>query len=178
MIKKSKHYFTKVIIYIFVVSLLTGCGIYSFTGASLHPKDKTVEVKFFSNRATLINPSLSQNFTEALKDKFISQTSLELVDNFADLTFSGEITDYRTSPVSITGGGSAGTEKAEYNRLTVTVRVKYVSVNNEDFSFDKSFSRFADYTSDKLLTDVEGELITQIIEELTDDIFSKAVVNW
>jgi len=178
MIKKSKSYFTKVFIFIFAVSLLSNCGIYSFTGASLHSKDKTVNVDFFQNRATLVNSNLSQDFTEALKDKFISQTSLELVDNFADLTFSGEITDYRTSPVSITGGGANGSEKAEYSRLTVTVRVKYISINNEDFSFDKSFSRFADYTSDKLLTDVEDELVTQIIEDLTDDIFNKAVVNW
>lgn len=178
MIKISKHYFTLLVILIFTEFFQTGCGVYSFTGASLHPKDKTVNVEFFSNRATLVNPNLSQDFTEALKDKFVSQTSLELADNFADLTFSGEITDYRTSPVSITGGGTAGSEKAEYSRLTVTIRVKYVSVNNEDFSFDKSFSRFADYPSDQLLTDVEDELITQIIEEITDDIFNKAVVNW
>ena len=64
---------------IIVVVTFESCGIYSFTGASTHPNDKTVSVKLFPNRAPLINPTLSSEFTELMKDKFVSQTSLELV---------------------------------------------------------------------------------------------------
>ncbi len=153
--------------------LFSQCGIYSFTGASLDPKDKTVTVKFFPNRATIVNPNLSQLFTESLKDRFVSQTNLDLTDFNGDLQFEGEITGYETKPVAVTQN-----EQAEYNRLTIKVHVKYTSVNNPKFNFDTNFSRYADYESSKLLTDVEDELTEQIVKELIDDIFNKSVVNW
>ncbi len=169
MIKKYK-----LILSIIVISVLfSQCGIYSFSGASLDPKDKTVNVKFFQNRAAIINPNLSQLFTEKLKDRFVSQTKLELVDFNGDLTFGGEITEYSTKPIAITQN-----EQAESNRLTITVHVKFTSVNNPKFDFDSSFSRYADYESSKLLTDVEDDLSGQIVNELIDDIFNKSVVNW
>ncbi|MCF6185254.1 MAG: LPS assembly lipoprotein LptE [Bacteroidales bacterium] len=166
---------TKKIIFILtgISVLFSQCGIYSFSGASLDPKDKTVNVKFFQNRAAIINPNLSQLFTEQLKDRFVSQTKLELVDFNGDLTFEGEITGYNTKPIAITQN-----EQAESNRLTITVHVKYTSINNPKFNFDSSFSRYADYESSKLLTDVEDDLTAQIVNELIDDIFNKSVVNW
>lgn len=160
------------IVVIFSV-LLSQCGIYSFSGASLDSKDKTVNVKFFPNRASIINPNLSQLFTEKLKDRFASQTKLDLVDFNGDLTFEGEITGYNTKPIAITKN-----EQAAQNRLTITVHVKYTSINNKKFNFDTSFSRYADYKSTDLLTDVEDDLSEQIVEELIDDIFNKSVVNW
>ncbi len=163
----------KAVVLIFFSVLLTQCGIYSFSGASLDPKDKTVNVKFFPNRAAIINPNLSQLFTEKLKDRFASQTKLELVDFNGDLTFEGEITNYDTKPIAITKD-----EQAERNRLTITVHVKFVSINNSQFNFDTSFSRYSDYLSSELLTDVEDDLSEQIVNELIDDIFNKSVVNW
>ncbi len=158
----------------FVYLTLQNCSVkYSFTGINLDPKDKTVTIKYFRNRAALINPTLSQNLTEGLKDRFMSQTSLELVDFNGDLTFEGEITGYKTSPVSISAN-----QTALYNRLTVTVKVKYTSINKPKSSFESTFSRYADFESTKIITDVEDELTEQILEELIDDIFNKSVVNW
>ncbi len=150
-----------------------GCGIYSFSGAALDQKDKTITVKFFPNRASLINPSLSQYFTEQLKDRFLTQTSLSFTDFNGDLIFEGEIADYKTEPVAVTTD-----EQAEYNRLTILVRVKYTSINKPKFNFNTSFTRYADYESGKLLSDVEDELTETIVKELIDDIFNKSVVNW
>lgn len=158
---------------VLIVSSLGACGIYSFSGASLHPDDKTVTIKYFPNRATLINPNLSQLFTEELKDRFVGQTNLELVDFNGDLIFEGEVVKYYTEPVAVTSN-----EQAQYNKLTIAVRVKYTSFNKPDFDFDMEFSRFAEYESDQLLTDVEDELSETIVKELIDDIFNKAVVNW
>jgi hypothetical protein len=149
------------------------CGIYRFSGASLHLDDKTFTVKFFQNRAAIVNPNLSQTFTESLKDRFLSQTSLNLVDLNGDLIFEGEITGYDTKPVAITQD-----EQAQSNRLTITVRVKYTSLNNPKFNFDNTFSRYDDYLSTELLSDVEDALTETIVKELIDDIFNKSVVNW
>lgn len=158
---------------ILLIFLFSNCGIYSFSGASLHSDDKTVTVKFFPNRAPLVNPNLSQLFTEQLKERFVSQTGLELVDFNGDLIFEGEIVDYNTVPVAVTSD-----EQAKYNKLTVVVRVKYTSINNPKFNFDNTFSRFSEYESTLLLTDVEDELAEDIVKELIDDIFNKSVVNW
>jgi len=162
-----------ILIVVIISVLFSQCGIYSFSGASLDPKDKTVNVKFFPNRAAIINPNLSQLFTEKLKDRFASQTKLELVDFNGDLTFEGDITGYDTKPIAITKD-----EQAEQNRLTITIHVKFKSINNSKFDFDTSFSRYSDYQSSELLTDVEDALSEQIINELIDDIFNKSVVNW
>lgn len=163
----------KIFILLFVFITLQSCGIYKFTGASLHPDDKTFTVKYFENKAALVNPTLSQDFTEDLKDKMLTQTNLDLVDHDGDLVFEGEIVKYETKPVAITQD-----EQAEYNRLTVAVRVKYTSINNPQFDFDETVSKYADYESDKLLSDVEDELCEAIIDELTEYIFNKSVVNW
>lgn len=156
-----------------ITTVLSNCGIYSFSGASLHPDDKTVTIKYFPNRATLVNPNLSQYFTEELKDRFVSQTSLELVDFNGDLIFEGEITKYFTQPVAVTSN-----EQAQFNQLTIGVRVKYTSFNNPDFDFDNEFVRFSEYESDKSLSDEEDRLVEEIVKELIEDIFNKAVVNW
>lgn len=167
--KHIKNIFLLTIVYL----TLQSCGIYSFSGIALNPDDKTITIKYFPNRAELVNPNLSQVFTEGLKDRFVSQTSLQNVPINGDLQFEGEITGYETKPVAITEN-----ETAKYNRLTIKVRVKFESINNSKFNFDNTFSRYADYESTKMLTDVEDELVEQIVEELIDDIFNKSVVNW
>jgi hypothetical protein len=116
---------------------------------------------------------LSQTFTEKLKDKFISQTSLALADKNGDLTFEGSITNYSVTPISIQTN-----EIAAQNRLTISVNVKFTNLKDEKQNFETSFSRYADYESTKNLATIEDQLITEINDQLVDDIFNKAVINW
>ncbi len=154
--------------------LTYGCKInYSFTGASISPDIKTISVQYFPNMADIIQPTLSQDFTDALKDRFKSQTRLTFVNELGDVDFSGEITDYSTQPVAITGN-----EAAALNRLTITVRIKYTNSIDTEQNFDTSFSRYAEYSSSQSLSEVEGNLIKEIVEQLTEDIFNRAFVNW
>lgn len=164
----------KILVIIVSVVALAGCTIsYSFTGASIPPDAKTVFVADFRNVAPLVNPSLANDLTEAMKDKFVGQTSLKLGDENADLYFEGSITAYGTQPVAIKTG-----DMAAQNRLTITVKVKFVNNKDKSANFDTSFSRYEDYDSQYNLTDVEDQLVKTIIESLVDDIFTKAVVNW
>ena len=160
------------ILLVFAISIY-GCGVYSFTGASIAPDVKTVTIQYFQNRASIIEPTLSQKFTEKLKDKFVSQTSLRVVESNADLLFEGQISDYRTQPIAIQGD-----QTAAQNRLTITVNVKFSNIKDNKQNFETSFSRFADYPSDKSLNEVEQNLIEEINKQLVDDIFNKAVSNW
>lgn len=150
-----------------------GCGIYSFSGASIPAEAKTVSVDYFPNHAQLINPLLSDNLTNALRDAMNSQTTLYLVESGGDLAFEGEITDYKTTPVAITAG-----QTAAMNRLTITVNVRFSNRIDESKDFESSFSRYEDYPSDQELTSVQESLTATIVDQLVEDIFNKALVNW
>ena len=150
-----------------------GCGFYSFTGASIPAEAKTVSVQYFPNQAQLINPTLSNDFTTALRDAMMNQTSLDMVESGGDLAFEGEIVDYRTTPVAITAG-----QTAALNRLTITVNVRFVNLFDETKNFETKFSHYEDYPSDQELNSVQESLTGTIIEALVEDVFNKALVNW
>ena len=149
-----------------------GCGIYSFSGASIPAEAKTVSVDYFPNHAQLVNPLLSDNLTTALRDAMNSQTTLDLIETGGDLAFEGEITDYRTTPVAITG------QTAAMNRLTITVKVRFSNRIDDTKDFEQSFSRSEDYPSNQDLMSVQEALTATIVEQLVEDIFNKALVNW
>ncbi|HIA36397.1 MAG TPA: hypothetical protein EYM84_11040 [Flavobacteriales bacterium] len=156
------------------VLIFSGCKIkYSFTGASIPPEAKTVSIQYFPNNAPLVQPSLSQLLTEALKDRFLTETNLALVEQNGDLNFEGSIINYVVTPVAIQGD-----ETAAMNRLSITIRVKFINIIDEKQNYENNFSRYEDYLSTSDLSSVEEELITTINVQLVDDIFNKAVINW
>jgi len=171
----NKHiYFPSFFTILCVLLALSSCKIkYSFTGASISPDTKTVSVQFFKNNAQLVQPTLSQSLTEALKDRFVSETNLTLVENLGDLDFEGEITNYVVTPVAIQGN-----ETAALNRLTVSIRVKFVNFKDEKQNFESNFSRYEDFESSQNLSSVEEELINTINAQLVEDVFNKALANW
>lgn len=157
-----------------VMVLLAGCRMsVSLTGGTIDSRAKTVAINTFPNNASLVNPTLSQSFTTALKDKVQSQTPLTIVSRQGDYEIEGEIIGYTVSPVAIQGN-----ETAAMNRLTITVRVRFTNKFDENQNFEQTFSRYADYSSSRNLSSVESNLVTEINDALTDDIFNKAFVNW
>lgn len=154
--------------------LLNACKVnYSFTGASIAANVKTFSVYDFPNRARLINPNLSQLFIEGLQDKLTKQTSLNLITEDGDLEFSGQITEYDVRPMNIQQG-----DLAALNRLTISVKVKYVNNKDHTQDWEKSFTGYEDFESNQSLSDVEDSLVPEIIVKLTDDIFNASVANW
>ena len=146
---------------------------YSFTGASISPEIKTITILTFPNNAPLVNPTLSQEFTDAMRNKFQSQTNLILVNSGGDLILDGEIVGYNTQPTAIQSD-----DIAALNRLTITVKVKFTNRFDESQDFETTFSRYEDYPSTQDLNDVQETLIKLINDYLVDDIFNMAVVNW
>ena len=163
----------KIIYTLLLSSLLVSCGIYSFTGASIPSEAKTVSVQYFNNKAATVQPSLSQVFTERLKDMFLEQTNLNLSENEGDLSFSGHISKYQIKPMAIKANETAG-----QNRLTITVKVTYNNSLDSENNFEQTFSRYRDYDSTQNISDIENTLIEEITNELAEDVFNKAFVNW
>lgn len=165
--------------YLFLLCLMLGspflgCKVdYSFTGADIPPEAETISIDRFPNNAGLGPPTLSQTFTEDLRDLFMRQTDLELVPDNGDLQYEGEITGYNIQPAAVQGD-----DRASLNRLTITVKVRYRNSLQEDKSFERNFSRFADFEGGQSLSEVEDELITEINDQLTQDIFDASLSDW
>ncbi len=155
------------------VILVTSCGIYSFSGTSIQPDVHTICVEPIVNNALKVNPSLSNQLTEALLDKYKKLTKLRQVDDMADLYVSGEITSYDIQATAITAD-----EVAAQNRLTVTVRIKYSNVKYPEEDFEQNFVAYRDYSSERSLDEVEATLCDEIVETIVEDIFNATVAQW
>ena len=157
------------------VLLTGGCSFvrYSFSGTSIDPDVKTVTINYFEYKAMKVNPTLSNDITEALKDKFRKMTSLEQVDLDGDMEISGAITGYDVRASAVTAN-----EVAAQNRLTISIKLEFTNRKYPEDDFEKSFSGYADYDSMQSLDAVEAGLCEEIIEKLVDDIFNATVANW
>ena len=152
---------------------MSSCGVYSFRGASISKDVKSVSINPFENVASLAPPVLSNTLTEALKDKFSSETKLIPLNSDGDLIFSGRITNYSINPIAIQAD-----ETASKNRLSITVKVKFINITDEETNYDKTFSRYTDYESSQDFTSIEESLNIEIVSQLVDDIFNEAFTNW
>ena len=155
--------------------LLGGCSIvkYSFTGTSIQPDVKTVTINFFEYKALKVNPTLSNDLTEAMKDKFRKMTKLEQVEMDGDLELSGAVTGYEVRAAAVTAN-----EVAAMNRLTVTASLKFTNRKYPEEDFEKSFSAYSDYDSSNSLDAVEASLCEEIVEKLAEDMFNASVAQW
>ncbi len=151
----------------------SSCGVYSFTGASVPAGAKTMSIQYFSNKADIVEPTLSAVFTNALRDRFTSQTNLKMVDKNGDINLEGEIISYKITPVAIQGD-----QTAALNRLTITVNVRYTSKQDPSKDFETTFSQYRDYSSTDNFDSIKADLIKKIVDDLTDNIFNKALANW
>ena len=133
---------------------------------------KTISIAFFPNNAALVQPTLSQSFTEDLRNFFQTQSPLSLISKGGDLQMEGAITDYRVGPVGVSN------QAASSNRLTITVSVKFSNSKDPSKDFESSFSRFVDFPSSQNLSSIEQELVSQVNQQLIQDIFNKALINW
>lgn len=169
-----KRYLLYIICIVSAVLMLSSCGIYSFSGTSIQPDVKSVTINYFEYKALRVNPSLSNDLTEALKDQFRRFTKLEQVDIDGDIEITGEITAYDVKAMAVTAD-----ETPAQNRLTVNVKISFMNRKYPEDDFpEKSFSAYADFDSSQLLDSVEGTLCEEIIEKLVEDIFNATVANW
>jgi len=174
MMKKTISIIAMVLSLAVTAFIVHSCGIYSFTGTSIQPDVKTVTINYFEYKALKVNPSLSNQMTEAVKDKFLKLTKLEQVDMDGDLEVIGAITGYDVKATAVTAN-----ESVAQNRLTVTVKVSFVNRKYPEDNFDdKSFSAYQDFDAMQSLESVEATLCEDIVEQLCEDIFNATVAQW
>ena len=118
MLKKGISFF----IFLILSTAITGCGIYSFTGADIdYSKTKSFQVNYFQNNAAIVEPGMAREFTQQLQNLLQNQTSLDLVNSGGDLTYEGEITEYYIAPITATSQNTAA-----QNRLTISLSLIHI----------------------------------------------------
>jgi Lipopolysaccharide-assembly len=165
----------KIFPFLFLIILfsINSCSVYNFTGTGKIDA-KTFQVNYFPNNAELVQPGLDRTFTLNLQDLIQNQTNLNLVKNGGDLTYEGEITDYRVTPMMATAD-----IQAAQNRLTIRVKVQFTNKNKEADNFDKSFEFFYDYPAAQQLSGPTLDSAVKIIfERITQDIFNESLAKW
>ena len=165
------------ILSIFVMFLLVGCGAYNFTGGDVGTAT-SFQVNYFQNYATqspgsTFEPGLDRDFTLALQDLILNQTSLDLRSSDADLVYEGEIVEFRISPMTATAQ-----QRAAQNRLTMGVNVRFFNRTKEDVDFEKRFSFFYDYDANTQFSSVRDEALSEIFERINQDIFNESLADW
>ena len=155
--------------------LLSSCKIsFKFNGSNLdYTKTKTISIADFPNKAELVYPPFSQQFSEALKDVYIKQTRLQLLKKAGDLNLEGEIVGYQLTPMAI-GADSYSSQ----TKLTVTIKVRFSNNKTPQDDFDRTYTAFRTFDSSKLLTTVQDELLKVMIAEIVDNIYNDTVAKW
>lgn len=156
------------------IFLAQACTVgYSFTGADIPAEADNFSVKSFQTATPLAPTNYNIQLSESLKDLMLSQTSLDLVDKRGDLQFEGVITKYQVGTAAVSSD-----EVTSVNRLTIAVQVKYVNTINPEKNAEKTFSRFADFNATQDFSSVESQLIEEINDQLTQDIFDATLGAW
>lgn len=166
---------TQLILILFLSSILYSCSVsYKFNGASIdYSKTKTIQIADFPIRSNYVWGPMANIFNNQLKDQFANHTKLIQVKRNGDLKIDGEITRYDQRNKSVSSEGySAQTE------LTMTVNVRFTNNVNHSEDFEKQFTASASYETTQSLNSVQEELVTQMVKDITDQIFNATVANW
>jgi len=156
----------------------SGCGVYRFNDIGTIPDSvKTVRVNFIENRAPYVNPQLSPNLTDRLKQKIVNQTRLTQTnsDN-AHYDLKGTITDYSVSTTGVTTVN--GRSQPSLNRLTVTVQMTLTNQLSNQPPQDFTVSRSFDFGANQTIQQAESTLLDDMVRNLTDEIFNHIFSNW
>lgn len=158
-----------------MLCLLASCTIsYKFNGTVIdYNIIKSISIEDFTNQAAMVYAPLTNVLNEKIKDTYTRQTRLNLIDRNADLELSGEVTGYDITPMSVNANSLA----AE-TRLTLRVNVRYTNNTNHDEDFERSYTAYRNFDSNLLLTDVQDQLIEELVEEICDHIYNDTVANW
>tara|TARA_B100000282_G_scaffold246604_1_gene189983 strand:- start:92 stop:586 length:495 start_codon:yes stop_codon:yes gene_type:complete len=160
-------------LYIPLLFIISSCGFYTFSGASISAEIKNIKIGYFINEAENFKVNLDRDITQKLTDFIIEQTDLSVNNNNYEIEINGKIISYDISPISISSN-----DFANQNRLSISVNIDFKNYVNEKENYNQKFTRYVDYKSDQNLEEIESELTDQILEEICIDIFNKTFVNW
>jgi hypothetical protein len=159
----------------------TSCGVsigYSMTGTATEAK--TISIADFYNNSDLGPANMGQTFTNELKNYFVRNSSLSVVQQEGELSIEGEVTTFSLTPIApVSTGDPNAITSASATRLTITVKATYINTLDDKMSFkDKTFSFYKDFPNELNVSDIEDTYVRQVFERIINDIFNASVANW
>ncbi len=152
---------------------ISSCGVYSFKGATISDKIKSLSINNFTMSTAGGPANLSLKLNEALKEYYQRNSKLKLLPQNGDVQLEGSITGYEVTPAAPTSQ-----DQAAFNRLTMTVEVKFTNTKEEDKDFEQSFSFYQDFPANQTVTQNESKLVPKLLEQIVQDIFNKTAGDW
>lgn len=147
---------------------------YGFKDTSpIPPEIKTFRVNYLENKAQYVNPQLSPQLTERLKQKIINTTRLRQTnEDEAHYDISGYVSQYFTSTTGIAENNAA------VNRLTVGFHLVFKNSLDDKKNFETDLTRNFDFPASQTLSQAESSLNEEIVRNIVDEIFNKIFSNW
>ncbi|MBS1512940.1 MAG: hypothetical protein JST86_19010 [Bacteroidetes bacterium] len=141
--------------------------------APIPPEVKTFRVNYLTNKAQYVNPQLSPQLTEKLKQKIINTTRLRQTNSDdAHYDISGSVTQYYTSTTGVSG------TNATTNRLNVSFHLVFRNTLDEKKNFEADVTTYIDFPATQSLSQAEASNSTKIVSNIVDEIFNKIFSNW
>lgn len=170
-----KHLYAPLFLTVMIAFIVSACTIsYSFNGASIdYTETKTIQIDNFPIRSAYVWAPMQSIFQNRLTDIFSNQTKLRQVKKNGDLQLAGEITAFDQYNKGISSDGYSSMVQ-----LKMTVNVRFINNKKHSEDFERQFSATAEYESSQQLTAVQEELVTQMVKDITDQIFIATVANW
>ena len=167
--------YRKFVVVVVCCLALCSCSIsYRFNGANInYQTTHTISIADFPNNAPMVNPTLSNNLSEGIRDLYQRQTRLQVLRRGGDLELEGEIVGY-----DISQGAISVDSYASESKLTIRVSVHFTNNIHPEESFDKTYSAYQTFDSSQLLTDVQDDLCATMITEIAENIFNDTVAKW
>ncbi|MEL7020180.1 MAG: LPS assembly lipoprotein LptE [Bacteroidota bacterium] len=164
------------LVFLLYAIAITNAGCYSFKGISIDPNTKTFYVNPFVNNAPNAVPTLPTTYTVLLNDKISNESQLTRNTESPHIEFKGTITEFRVTAQAPTSTNDS--DGVAFNRLTIGLRVEYIDNQDPDNNWSSQFKHFNDFGTDQNLIDIQDNLISNIGDQLMEDIFNRAFTNW
>ena len=170
-----RHLYTPFFLAIVIALLVSACSIsYSFNGASIdYTQTKTIQIDNFPIRSAYVWAPMQSIFQNRITEIYTNQTKLRQVKKNGDLQLAGEITSFDQYNKGISSDGYSSMVQ-----LKMTVNVRFVNNKKHTDDFERQFSATAEYDASQQLTAVQEELVTQMVKDITEQIFNATVANW
>lgn len=172
---KPQQFALKVAVCVFVMVAVSACRVsYKFTGTSIdYNVVKTIQIDNIPLRSAYVWAPMGPMFNNRLQDLYANQTRLQFVRRGGDLHISGEIIGYEQYNKSISADGLSS-----QTQLKMTVNIRFVNNTDHKQDFERQFTATTQYDSNQQLANVQEDLVSEMVDDLTDQIFNATVANW
>ncbi len=169
-------------VFLLMAASLVLVSCYSFTGSTLDPNIKTIQINEFIDNSALKNPTLAQQFSTDVQNRFLQRTTLKGTKENPDILIEGEITDYNPStPATVSSSSvstSSGTIQTSQNKMTISVKVHYENKYEPQKNFDRTYTDESTYSSDLDINQIEQSQVKIVTERIINKIFNDIIADW